>query len=125
MNMGSFIELNDTLQITRDQGFPKELDLTRHMSKPFQAADFAGQVFEFRDKKDPRVYHMPPVRVFFAESIDGKWLYWGHAEILEINIDTVKRMTSGKYRITKIFTFEEMKSAFNFLDNRSEIDYLK
>lgn len=29
-NMGSYIEINDTLQITKEQGFPKELDWKKH-----------------------------------------------------------------------------------------------
>ena len=29
--MGSYIELNDTLQLTTEQGFPKELDLKKHL----------------------------------------------------------------------------------------------
>jgi len=28
--MGSYIETNDTLQITREQGFPKELNYEKH-----------------------------------------------------------------------------------------------
>ena len=30
--MGSFIEINDTLRITKEQGFPKELDYEKHIS---------------------------------------------------------------------------------------------
>jgi hypothetical protein len=30
--MGSFIEINDTLRITKEQGFPEELDLETHSS---------------------------------------------------------------------------------------------
>ena len=28
--MGSYVEINDTLQITKEQGFPKELDWKQH-----------------------------------------------------------------------------------------------
>jgi hypothetical protein len=38
--MGSFIEINDTLQISIDQGFPKELDYEKHKINPFQTSDF-------------------------------------------------------------------------------------
>ncbi len=30
--MASFIEVNDTLRITKEQGFPKELDYNKHIS---------------------------------------------------------------------------------------------
>lgn len=40
--MGSFIELNGTLQITTEQGFPEELVLEKHREKPFRVEDFAG-----------------------------------------------------------------------------------
>ena len=33
--MGAFIEINDTLRITKDQGFPKELDIETHLKRPF------------------------------------------------------------------------------------------
>ena len=32
--MGSFIELNDTLRISKTQGFPGELDLQKHLETP-------------------------------------------------------------------------------------------
>ena len=31
--MGSFIEINDTLQISKEQGFPEELDYEQHKIK--------------------------------------------------------------------------------------------
>ena len=48
--MGSYIEMNDTLQITKEQGFPKELTLEQHLKVPFKAEQFKNTVFEF--KKD-------------------------------------------------------------------------
>jgi len=35
--MGSYIEFNDTLQLTTEQGFPAELDLEKHLQEPFRA----------------------------------------------------------------------------------------
>ena len=46
--MGSFLEINDTLQITREQGFPKELDYEKHLKKPFKAEDFKDKEFSFK-----------------------------------------------------------------------------
>jgi hypothetical protein len=43
--MGSFIELNDTLQLTSEQGFPQELNLEQHLQTPFSAEDFKDKVF--------------------------------------------------------------------------------
>ena len=31
--MGSYVEINDTLQITKEQGFPEELDWKKHLKK--------------------------------------------------------------------------------------------
>lgn len=39
--MGSFIEINDTLRITKEQGFPLELDYGKHCAKTFTASDFS------------------------------------------------------------------------------------
>ncbi|MBI4176432.1 MAG: hypothetical protein HY518_04455 [Candidatus Aenigmarchaeota archaeon] len=50
--MGSTIEINDTLQITREQGFPKVLDYAKHCRKPFKAGDFRGKEFAFAGKEN-------------------------------------------------------------------------
>src|SRR3989344_402512 len=123
--MGSIIEINDTLQITQEQGFPTELDFEMHKKAPYSAEQFKNQVFEFHGKKSARVFQLPPVRVFLAQNINGKWLYWGHVEILEIRIDGIKKETSGKFRITKIFTVEEMKLTYNMLDGSLDTNYFK
>jgi len=121
--MGSSVIINDTLQITKEQGFPAELDIAKHESNPYKLEDFQDRVFEFHDKEGIRVYQAPPVRVFLAENIDGKWAYWGLVHILETRFDMEKKITSGKYKIIKLFTFEEMKQAFEFVDRRPEYNY--
>ncbi|MDO8571779.1 MAG: hypothetical protein Q7R79_03815 [bacterium] len=108
--MGSFIELNDTLQITTDQGFPTELDLQRHLEKPFTDQDFAGRVFEFHGKQNMRVFHPAPTRVFLVHNIDDTWLYWGHCHIIEQTIHADTKTTSGTFIITKIYTPEHQHS---------------
>lgn len=108
--MGSFIELNDTLQITTEQGFPVELDLKKHTEKPFTADDFKGRVFEFRGKPNVRIFHPAPTRVFLVHNIDERWLYWGHCQIIEQTIHADTQTTSGKFIITKIYTHEHQRS---------------
>ena len=121
--MGSIIELNDTLQLTSEQGFPVELDLVKHKQKPFTASDFAGRVFEFRSKPDIRVFQQMPVRVFLVENIEGKWLYWGLVQVLAVTHDYVKKTTAGKYKIIYLYTPEEMAQAWSLLDRRPEEKY--
>lgn len=70
--MGSIVKLNDTLQITKKQGFPEELNYEKHKIHPYKAEDFEGRVFEFKDKPQIRNYHMPPVRNFLVENVNGK-----------------------------------------------------
>jgi len=123
--MGGFIEINDTLQITAEQGFPKELDYSKHLEKNLKAEDFAGKVFEFKNKPDIRVYHRPPVRNFLVQNIDGKWLYWGLIHMLEIFHDCEAKITSGKYKIIYINTPEEMKQAYQLIDRRENFDFFK
>lgn len=104
--MGSYLELNDTLQITTEQGFPeKELNLVKHKKKTITEKDFAGRIFEFRNKPNARIFHLAPTRCFLVHNISGKWLYWGKILILEQTISTVgeKLITSGKYKIIKIY----------------------
>jgi len=122
--MGSFIETNDTLQISSEQGFPKELDYQQHKSKPFTADDFNGKIFEFKNKPKIRIYHLPPVRNFLVQNIDGKWLYWGLVHIIEIAHDNINQNTSGKFKIIYIYTPEEMEYAHKLIDRNKETDYL-
>lgn len=123
--MGSYIEVNDTLQISKEQGFPEELDYDKHLEKPFNAKDFEDKVFEFKDKPDVRLYHMPPVRNFLVQNIDGKWLYWGLVHVLEVTHDNINKTTSGKFKITYIYTPEEMKYAHRLIDRNEKTDYLE
>jgi hypothetical protein len=123
--MGSFILLNDTLQITNEQGFPKELNYERHTKKPFTADDFKGRIFEFKDKPKIRLYQQPPVRNFLVQNIKGKWLYWGLVHIVEITHDNIKQTTSGKFKIIHIYTPEEMEQAHKLIDRNKDTDFFK
>ena len=118
--MGSYVEINDTLQIAKEQGFPKELDWKHHIVKPYNAEQFKDKVFEFKNKPNIRNYHMPPVRNFLVENINGKWIYWGLVHILEVKHDYINKVTSGKFKIKYINSPEEMKSAHNIIDRNSE-----
>lgn len=121
--MGSIIEINDTLQITTEQGFPKELDYERHKTHPFTAADFEGRIFEFQNKPKIRIYKLPPVRNFLVQNIGGKWLYWGLVHILEVTHDNMRNTTSGKFKIIYIYTPEEMEYAHRLIDRNKETDF--
>ena len=96
--MGSFIEVNDTLQITSDQGFPKDiLDYAKHQKTPVTVDDVRGKLFHFKGKPRPRIFHSDPVRVFLVENIDGKWLHWGHIFIQSQEI-TKKLDSNGQWQ---------------------------
>ena len=118
--MGSYVEINDTLQITKEQGFPKELDWKQHIVKPYDAEQFKDKVFEFKNKPNIRNYHLQPFRNFLVENINGKWIYWGLVHILEVKHDYINKVTSGKFKIKYINSPEEMKSAHNIIDRNSE-----
>jgi hypothetical protein len=123
--VGSFIEINDTLQLTREQGFPAELDLELHLRKPYGASSFDNLVFSFRDKKGIRIYKMPPVRNFLVENREGKWIYWGLVHILEITHDCVNGTTSGKFKVIYINTPDEMRKAHDLIDRNPATSYFK
>jgi len=123
--MGGTFEKNDTLQITKEQGFPAELDLETHLKKPYKAEDFEGKIFEFKDKPKVRIYNVPPVRNFLVEHRDGKWIYWGLIHILEINSDYANQMTSGKFKIIYINTPGEMKIAHDLIDRNPKTNFFK
>lgn len=121
--MGSIIEINDTLQITKEQGFPKELEVEKHLEIPYKIEFFKDKIFEFVNKPNIRFYHMPPVRVFLVENVNGKWIYWGLVHILEIKHNYVDKTTSGKYKIIYINSPEEMKEAHKLIDQNSDTAY--
>jgi hypothetical protein len=80
--MGSIVELNDTLQISTGQGFPAQiLDLSRHRRKPIELSEVEDMLFHFVDKPGVRIFHTAPVRVYLVHNLDGRWLFWGHADI--------------------------------------------
>lgn len=123
--MGSLIEINDTLRINKEQGFPAELDLQTHLQNPYTLDAVADKVFSFSSKPNIRVYKQPPVRNFLVEDVDGKWVYWGKCHILEIHHDYVKNETSGKFKIISINSPEDMAKAFDLIDLVPENNYFQ
>ncbi len=69
-------------------------------------------VFEFHDKEKIRAYQQPPVRNFLVENLNGKWLYWGLCYITEVKHDYENGVTSGKYKIVRLNSPQEMQDHF-------------
>jgi len=118
--MGSIIEINDTLQLTKEQGFPVELNLERHLKTPYKSEDFSDKIFEFKNKPEIRIYQAPPVRNFLVENREDKWIYWGLVYIFEITHDYAKKITSGKFKIIYIYFPEEMKKVHELIDRNRD-----
>lgn len=123
IDMGSFIEFNDTLQLTTEQGFPKELKLEKHRKKQFTEKDFEGRIFKFR-KPNMRIYHPAPIRIFLVHNINGKWLFWGHAHVMEQTIHADNKTTSGKFKIVKIYG-PEYQEAVSRNETRKGAEFFK
>ncbi|NMC35891.1 hypothetical protein GYA49_02490 [Candidatus Beckwithbacteria bacterium] len=123
--MGSVIEINDTLQITKEQGFPAELDIEKHLLHPYKTKDFKDKIFTFKNKTKIRVYKIPPVRNFLVENLNGKWIYWGLVHIVEISHDYLTQTTEGKFKIIYINTPEEMKMAHKLIDRNKDTNYFQ
>jgi hypothetical protein len=130
--MGSFIEVNDTLQITTAQGFPDDIfDRDNHVKNPVKLSDVKDQTFNFKDKVNPRIFHLDPVRVYFVHNINGKWLFWGR---IVIQTQTIQKrlaadgswagewVTNGSYQLIdvyepdyqKVFTTREAPKGSNY-----------
>ena len=110
--MGSFIEINDTLRIAKEQGFPQELDLEVHLKTPYPLDELQDKVFQFTAKPKIRVYKVPPVRNFLVEDYNGKWIYWGLCYILSVEHNYETQETSGTFKIIRLNNPEEMKQMF-------------
>ena len=107
--MGSFIELNDKLQITVEQGFPTDVfNYEDHQKNPVTLEDVKGKVFSFRNKPTARIFQLDPVRVYFVQNIDGKWLFWGR---IVIQSETIAKVFNedgswgGEWTTSGTFTF--------------------
>ena len=90
--MGSVIEINDTLKLTREEGLPPAPKL--------------GETYRFH-KSERRLYNLKPTRVFLVEERNGFWNYIGHAQIAELTIDAEKNETRGSFTVTKLYSREE------------------
>ncbi len=101
-NMEKMIKLNDTLRITKEQGFPEGLDIRIHLKNSYSLSDFKDKIFEFH-KPLPRVYPLPPTRTFLVQEVDGKWILWGHCLVIEQTIHSNGEQTSGKFKIIKLY----------------------
>ncbi|MDO8598589.1 MAG: hypothetical protein Q7S02_00605 [bacterium] len=123
--MGSMVEINDTLQLTREQGFPAALDLEIHLKTPYTAEDFKEKVFEFKNKSGIRLYKAPPVRNFLVENRGGKWIYWGLVHVLEMTHHYENNSTSGRFAITYIYTPDEMRAAHDILDRNAKTRFFE
>jgi hypothetical protein len=119
--MGSYVEINDTLQLTTEQGFPVHLlDLAKHVKSPIKLSDVQDILFEFKDKPSARIFQLDPVRVYYVHNINEKWLFWGR---VFIQSETIYKklgadgkwkegewLTSGTYKIIDIYNPEYQKA---------------
>ncbi|MEO8133178.1 MAG: hypothetical protein ABI831_04280 [Betaproteobacteria bacterium] len=139
--MGCSYEFNDTLLLTKDQGFPSDLlNIKRHQKKPVTLKDVEGKTFSFKDKPAARAFQLDPVRVYLFElTANDKWLGWGRAFIQSLTIERKAGLppsdpagpisfnagdwvTSGTFRIIdiydpkyqKIFTLHEAPAIWNY-----------
>lgn len=142
--MGCAYEINDTLLLTREQGFPCDVfDYESHVKNPVTSADVAGKLFHFKGKPTARAFQLDPVRVYFIENTEeGKWLMWGKAFIQSLTIEHVKTtvdpgnaikfqpgdwMTSGSFIVSEVYdpeyqriaTSHEVPAAWNFFADKS------
>ena len=107
--MGSAIEINDTLKLSNERGFPSDLNLEAHVNDPATTlSKVAGKQLPFWNPGE-RLYHRPPTRVFLVQEIEGKWLYWGHAMVREQTIADGK--TSGSFEVVKVYAPKYQRAA--------------
>ena len=139
--MGCFYEINDTLLLSKEQGFPSDLlNIERHQKNPVALKEVEGKIFHFENKPAARAFQLDPVRVYFFERTENdKWLGWGRVFIQSLTIERKKGLpptdpagpisfkagdwvTSGSFRIIdiydpeyqKIFTLHEAPKAWNY-----------
>jgi hypothetical protein len=136
--MGSMVEINDTLQLTAEQGFPYEtLDRDKHCKRPLTLEEVAGKLFSFSGKMKPRLFQLDPVRVYYVQNIGGKWLFWGRVFVQSQTIEKKLAadgswkeddwVTSGTYKIIdiyepdyqRLFTSREAPAGLSYFDGKN------
>jgi hypothetical protein len=133
--MGSYVEINDTLQLTTAQGFPVDVfDLEKHRENPVTLKDVEGKIFEFKNKPSARIFQLDPVRVYFVHNIDGKWLFWGRVLIQSQHIEKVldadgiwtegQWQTSGTYKILSVYD-PDYQFTFTYNEAPDDRNYFK
>jgi hypothetical protein len=139
--LGSILEINDSLQLTTDQGFPVDIfNLERHRANPITLAEVGDRLFTFQGKAGPRFFHLDPVRVFWFHNLDGRWLAWGHVYIQQQTIsrnpdaaphegavnlsDPNQWVTGGAYRVAQIYD-PDYQRAFTGNDLPPELSYFR
>jgi hypothetical protein len=118
--MGSIFEINDTLQINGEQGFPASLNRARHAQEPIQLSEVKDRIFEFVQKPGARVFQYDPVPVNFVENVGGKWLFWGRILIQGQRIEKKIAadgswkegdwVTGGTYKIVELWDPDYQKA---------------
>ena len=133
--MGSLVEINDTLQLTTEQGFPVHIfDLEKHQKTPITLKDVEGMVFEFKDKPSARIFQLDPVRVYYVHNVNGKWLFWGRVLIQSQHIqkllsadgtwDGESWKTSGTYTLFNVYA-PEYQHTFTLNEAPDDRNYYK
>lgn len=133
--MGSYIEINDTLQLTTEQGFPAHLlDIERHRKKPVTIDAVKDRIFKFKDKPSARIFQLDPVRVFYVHNIGGKWLFWGHvfiqSQTIYKKLDAKGNwkegdwLTSGTYRIDTLYD-PQFQEVFTLREAPADRNYFR
>ncbi len=133
--MGSLVEINDTLQLTTEQGFPVHIfDLEKHQKTPITLKDVEGMVFEFKDKPSARIFQLDPVRVYYVHNVNGKWLFWGRVLIQSQHIqkllsadgtwDGESWKTSGTYTLLNVYA-PEYQHTFTLNEAPDDRNYYK
>lgn len=111
--MGSYVEINDTLQLTTEQGFPVDIfDIEKHRENPVTLDDVKDKIFSFKNKPSARIFQLDPVRVYYVHNIAGKWLFWGRVFIQSQTVSKVLKsdgswdgewQTAGTYKIIDVY----------------------
>jgi hypothetical protein len=121
--MGSTLRVNDTLQITSEQGFPEVLDIAEHLRSPLAVTRFEGVIFDFCAKEGIRNFQQPPTANFLVQNYQGTHIYWGLIFMLWVTHDYANDLTSGRYRLHTLYTPEQMRLAPELVGLERHVDY--
>ena len=123
--MGTMVEINDTLQLTTEQGFPaKILDRAAHCKKPITLDALRGQILKFEHKPSARIFQLDPTklpRYAGAPNERGGYSIYKLAKVIDPPAPDLAKLTAANTRIGEQVGRELLNAYLATLKDKADV----